>query len=224
MHHEAPLTSVTYVSRRVGGSMQPFWDEEGADRTADAAAELEWLSREVLGEASTRYVTVLKAAGSGWHLFNRPDWTSWLLGRSAAIVSDETGLVPWIYATRSAGGGDDWVVRGYGNYERLHKLAHQSLMIKQNEGVNHAELANCFRGRELPFVWGYGTTKARGVMLTAWHSKFLGAPEHAGSPTLPSARGSSASGCSATPRPSRRRGTPTLISCSGWTPPRGPRL
>ena len=43
------------------------------------------------------YATITKAAALGWQYIRQPEFTKWMVERSAAAISDETGLSPSAY-------------------------------------------------------------------------------------------------------------------------------
>jgi hypothetical protein len=127
---------------------------------------------------------LLTKAGEMRQLWSRPDVASFLLSTSAVVVHDDTGLLPSAYNISS------WLVRTYGNFTRL-MGAYDCLNIPRLSASRsasriplaerlqmEAEMRAAYRGPELPFTFGYGSSRCQsrgiaasnGVMLLAWES------------------------------------------------------
>ena len=174
----------------------PYLNDPEARARADA--EREWLSERLLGRGIL-YASMVKAAEGAWQVVTHPSFSRWLLASSAALVHDETGPMPSVYDGRAprgpraargeGGGGGRWVVRRYGNFSALERLAYPALAITERWGraggstgplptaspdtlAMREELHTRFDGSSpLPLLFGYGKGwEAPGVMLVAWRS------------------------------------------------------
>lgn len=173
---------ISFVSRKLGMH----------DSAHTPAAEVGWLNSLLGRHAQPRsYATFLKAADAPvvQDIIRAPVFTQWLLGASAAIVADETGLPP------SSFGRDEWSVAGLGNFVTLDSAYRAANIFRWYDSVavcneselrtravglrvrsisttyegcrdrnertrlTRTELARCFRGAELPFAFGYGDGK-----------------------------------------------------------------
>ena len=168
-------TKFTYSTRYLGvGTVQDdivFIDELLAARRSPASSS-----------SLPMFATFTKAAALGWTYLRDPALSMHVLGRSAAVITDETGFPPTFY-DRST-----WHVQGYGDLAELEK-SYGDLAMKEvwaKYGKDHelynksqawgADMRGFFVARPpLPFVFGYGASKrgpgARGCLLAAWRHK-----------------------------------------------------
>ena len=142
------------------------------------------------------YATITKAAALGWQYIRQPEFTKWMVERSAAAISDETGLSPSAYRSHidaaHASLSSSWRVLGYGSFRALEQTYHDLAIPEmwQRRGSRPGEpyhnlsvawqdeFSKFFDGcPSLPFVWGYGSElhgeDARGVLLAIVRESYL---------------------------------------------------
>ena len=124
-------TQVSYVAHQFGRSLQVDGtaDEQGElrkdvrwldrlllGRRLELRKDVRWLDRLLLGRRLAPFMGLFKAAESTWKMTNEPDFWRWYMGRAAAVVQDETGLLP-----STLEGTPGWRVRAFGDFGGLER-------------------------------------------------------------------------------------------------------
>lgn len=108
------------VTQPPGGHAAP----DDAYRAADDPVRAPLLATSQPPTTPPLYATITKAAALAWAYVGEPAFVRWILGRSGAMIHDESGLSPLAYPATT------WRVRGYGSFRAL-ELSYTDLRITE---------------------------------------------------------------------------------------------